>query len=49
MNFGAQFLQSLLVLDAKMLLLVDDDESQILELHLLAQDGMRADDDIHLA
>ena len=49
MHFGAQLLQPLLVLDAEMLLLVDDDEAEILEGDLLAEQRMRADDDIDLA
>ena len=46
MHFRAQLLQSLLVPDAEMLLLVDDDEAQILEAHSLAQDRVGADDDV---
>ena len=37
MHFGAQLLQPLLVADAEMLLLVDDDEAEVLEAHGLAQ------------
>ena len=47
MDGGAQFLELFLVADAEMLLLVDDDQPEILEGHLLAEHGMGADDDIH--
>ena len=43
MHLGAQFFQPLLMADAEMLLLVDDDESKILKAHRLAEHGMRAD------
>ena len=49
MDLGAQLLQPLLMLDAEMLLLVDDDEAEILEAHALAEHRMGADDDIDLA
>ena len=49
MHFGAQFLQPLLVLDAEMLLLVDDDEAEILVIDALAERGMGADDDVDFA
>ena len=49
MHFGAQFLQPLLVLDAEMLLLVDHDEAKVLEADRLAEQSMRADDDVDLA
>ena len=42
----AQLLQALLVRDAEVLLLVDDDEAEAGELHLLAEQRMRADHDI---
>jgi hypothetical protein len=45
----AQLLQPLLVLDAEALLLVDDDEAEVLELHLLGQEGVGADDDLRRA
>src|SRR5208282_4574034 len=48
-HLGAQLLQPLLVADAKMLLLVDDDEAEILEADALAKHSMGADDDIDAA
>ena len=44
-----QLLEPLLVLDAEALLLVDDDQAQVLELHVLRQQPVRADDDVDLA
>ena len=49
MDLGPQLLQLLLVGDAEMLLLVDDDEAQVLELHALAEQRVGADDDVDLA
>jgi hypothetical protein len=49
MHFGAKLLQPLLVLDAEMLLLVDDDEAQILELDLLAEQRMGPDHNVDAA
>ena len=49
MHFGAQLLQLLLVRDAEMLLFVHDQQAEILELHALAEQRMRADHDIDLA
>ena len=49
MHLGAQFLQPLLVLDAEMLLLVDNDEAEILEVTLFAEHSVGADDDIDFA
>ena len=49
MDLGAQVLQPLLVLDAEVLLLVDDDEAEVLEVDALAEHGVRADDDVDLA
>ena len=49
MHFRAQLLQPLLVADAEMLLLVDDDEAEVLEAHGLAQDRVGADDDVDAA
>ena len=46
MHLGAQLLELLLVRDAEMLLLVDDDEAEILELDGLAEQRMGADDDV---
>ena len=48
-HLGAQLLQALLVADAEMLLLVDDDEAEILELDRLAEQRMGADDDVDRA
>ena len=44
-----QLLEPFLVLDAEALLLVDDDQAQILELHVLADQAMGADDDVDAA
>jgi hypothetical protein len=44
-----QSLEPLLVLDAETLLLVDDDQPQILELHVGADEPVRADDDVDAA
>ena len=49
MDLGPQLLQLLLVRDAEMLLLVDDHQAQILELHALAEERVGADDDVDLA
>jgi hypothetical protein len=49
MHLGAQLLQLLFVRDAEMLLLVDDDETEILELDRLAEQRVGADDDIDCA
>ena len=49
MHVGAHFLQALLVLDAEMLLLVDDQKAQIAELDRLRQQRMGADDDVDVA
>ena len=48
-HLGAQLLQLLLVRDAEMLLLVDDDQAEVLELDRLAEQRMGADDDVDLA
>ena len=48
-HVGAQLLELFLVRDAEALLLVDDDETEILELGLLRQDRMRAHDDVDVA
>ena len=48
-HVGAKLLELLLVRDAEALLLIDDDEAQVLELGLLRQDRMRADDDVDIA
>ena len=49
MDVGAQLLQPLLVADAEMLLLVDDQQAEVLELDALGQQRMRADHDIESA
>ena len=49
MDFGAQLLEPLLVRDAEMLLLVDDDEAEVLELDGLAEERMGADDNVDAA
>ena len=41
-----QLLEPFLVLDAEALLLVDDDQAQVLELHVGADQAVRADDDV---
>ena len=43
---GAEGLEPLLVLDAEALLLVDDDQAEILELHVLLHQAMGADEDV---
>ncbi len=49
MHVFPQLLQALLVGDAEVLLLVDDEETQPRKLYLLAEQRMRADDDVELA
>ena len=49
MHFRPQGLQRFLVLDPEVLLLVDDDQAQVLERHLLRQHRVRADDDFYVA
>ena len=49
MDVGLQLLQPLLVLDAEMLLLVDDQQAEIAELDALAEKRMGADDDVDIA
>ena len=46
MHFGAQLLQPLLVPNAEMLLLVDDDEAEILKADSLAQDRVSPNNDV---
>ena len=46
MDLGAQLLEAFLVRDAEMLLLVDDQKAEVLELDRLAEQRMRADDDV---
>jgi hypothetical protein len=45
----AHLLQPLFVRDAKALLFVDDDQAQVGEFHILADEPMRADEDVDLA
>ena len=45
----AHLLDALLVRDAEALLLVDDQQPEIAELHVLRQQAVRADDDVDLA
>ena len=45
----AQALEELLVPDPEALLLVDDDEAEVVELHLARKDRVRADDDVRRA
>ena len=49
MHLGTQMLEPLLVGDAEMLLLVDDQKSEILELDGLAEQGVGADHDVDAA
>ncbi len=46
---GAHLLEALLVADAEALFFVDDEEAEILELELLGEDGVGADEDVYLA
>ena len=48
-HVGFQLLQPLLVLDAEMLLLVDDQQAEVAELDALAEQRVGADDDIDAA
>ena len=45
-TFAAQLLDALLVRDAEALLLVDDEEPQVLEVDVLREQAVRADDDV---
>ena len=45
----AQLLDALLVRDAEALLFVDDEQAQVLEVHVLRQQAVGADDDVDLA
>lgn len=49
MNVGLERLQPFLVRHAEPLLLVDDDEAQPLELDILGEQRMGADDDVDIA
>ena len=48
-TFGAHLLDALLVLHAEALLLVDDEQAEVLELHVVRQQAVRADHDVDLA
>src|SRR5579884_1685214 len=48
MDLGAQLLEPLLLLDTKVLLLVDDHEAEIVEFYALAKDRVGADDNVGL-
>ena len=48
-HFGAQLLQEFLVGHPEALLLIDDHQPQVLELHIRLDQPVGADDDIHLA
>ena len=45
----SQLLDALLVRDAETLLLVDDEQAEIAEVHVLREQPVRADDDLDLA
>ena len=49
MDIGLELLQPLLVRHAEMLLLVDDDKTQVTELDGLAEQRMSADHDVDAA
>ena len=49
MHIGFQLLQPLLLLDAEMLLLVDNHEAEMLEMNILREQRMRADNNVELA
>ena len=49
MHVGAQRLQALLVAHAEAMLLVDDEESEVLEARVRVQQAVRGDDDVDLA
>ena len=46
---GAHLLEALFVADAEALLFVDDEQAEVLELELLREDGVGADEDVDLA
>ncbi len=48
-DLRADLLDALLVRDAEALLLVDDEQAQVLEVHVLREQAVRADDDVDLA
>ena len=45
----AHFLQAFFVRDAEALLFVDDQQAKIVKLHVLRQQAVRADDDVHFS
>jgi len=47
-NRGTEFLQFFFVKHAKTLLLVDDEQAQVVEEHVVAEQAMRTNDDVHL-
>ena len=49
MHVSAQSLQAFLMRDSETLLFVDNNKAKITEVRALRQDGMRADDDVHIA
>jgi hypothetical protein len=49
MHLGAELLELLLMGDAEMLLLVDDNQAEVPELHGLAEERMGADDNVDIA
>ncbi len=46
---GAHLLEAFFVADAEALFFIDDEEAEILELELLGEDGVGADEDVDLA
>ena len=48
-HFGAQCLEAFLLLHAEAVLFVDDDQAEVVELHALLDQLVRADDDVELA
>src|SRR5512140_1175885 len=44
-----ELLETFLVLHAEPVLFIDDDQSKVLELHVLAEQAVRADDDVNLS
>ena len=48
-DLGAQLLEALLVHHAEALLLVDHDEAEVLEAHVVGQQAVGADHDVELA
>ncbi len=47
-HLRAQLLEVFLVLDAEALFLVDDDQAEVLELHIILNDAVRADENVDL-